>query len=265
MEAFYAEVLKELLDEHLLERHMQVLVVCGGDTDKEVLHGSGFANVVISNLDARMTGDEYAPFAWSFQDAENLTFEDDSFDFCIVHSGLHHCHSPHRALLEMHRVARKGILLFEPYDNFLTRVGVRLKIGQDYEHAAVFYNDCTYGGVKNSWLPNYIYRWTEAEIIKTIHSFAPHANHHFKFIYKMRIPWTQLQGRKNKLFYYTVCLSLPILKIFSALLPKQSNNFAALILKPRLPQDLHPWLLWEESQLKLNHTWLTTTYKSLPK
>ena len=35
-------------------------------------------------------------------------FEDGAFDFVVVHQGLHHCHSPHRGLLEMYRVARRG-------------------------------------------------------------------------------------------------------------------------------------------------------------
>jgi ubiquinone/menaquinone biosynthesis C-methylase UbiE len=55
-------------------------------------------------------GDEFAPFSWSFQDAEQLSFEDEAFDYVFVHAGLHHCASPHRALLEMYRVARRGIM-----------------------------------------------------------------------------------------------------------------------------------------------------------
>jgi len=260
MDAFYAKVINQLLGVGIFGKTMKILIVCGGDTDKEVFYRSGFRDVVVSNLDTRMTGTEFDPFAWSFQDAERLTFADDAFDFCIVHSGLHHCYSPHRALLEMYRVAHKGILLFEPYDNFLTRLGMRVHIGQEYEHAAVFYNDCSYGGVKNSWIPNYVYRWTETEIIKTITAFAPHAHHQFKFIYEMRIPWPQLKGRKKKLAFYAVFLSIPILKMISMMFPRQSNNFAAVILKPKLPHDLHPWLLWEGNQLKLNQPWFADRY-----
>jgi SAM-dependent methyltransferase len=71
---------------------------------------------------------EFAPFLWSFQDAERLTFAENEFDFCIVHSGLHHCYSPHRALLEMYRVARVGLLVFEPRDGALVRLGMRLNV-----------------------------------------------------------------------------------------------------------------------------------------
>jgi SAM-dependent methyltransferase len=204
---------------------------------------------------------ELAPFGWSYQDAERLTFEDESFDFCIVHSGLHHCYSPHRALLEMYRVARKGLLLFEPYDNLTTRFGVRLNIGQEYEHAGVFCNDCHHGGAGNSSIPNFIYRWTEQEIIKTVNCYAPHARHEIRFIHKMRIPWTQLRRRRNKTMYYIVRLAQPALTLLEFLFPKQGNNFAALILKPELPQALHPWLRHDGQDIRLDEKWLAARYR----
>ena len=263
MNQFYSEVITELLETNIIDKDMRVLVVAGGATDWEVFHGSSFENVVISNLDERMSGNEFAPFEWSFQDAENLTYEDNSFDFCVVHSGLHHCYSPHRALLEMYRVAERGLLMFEPYDNLLTRLGVWLKVGQDYEHASVFYNDLKYGGVRNTWMPNYIYRWTDRGIIKTVNSWAPHGRHHFKFMYKTRLPVTQLKARKNRLFYFAALIALPILNTFSLIFPRQSNNnFAAVVLKPRLPQDLQPWLMWGEDGIKLNKQWFTKRYKA---
>jgi SAM-dependent methyltransferase len=260
MQDFYSQVLQDLLQRNVLHRKMRILVVCGDMTDKDALLQSGFQYGVISNLDVRANGSEFDPFEWSLQDAENLSFGDNSFDFCVVHSGLHHCYSPHRALLEMYRVARKGLLMFEPYDNFLTRLGVLLRFGQEYEHAAVFYNDCSYGGVRNSSIPNYVYRWTEEEIVKIINSRAPYGKHTFRFFHKMRIPWVQLRGRKNRRFYYATLLLYPLIKAINLVLPEQSNNFAALVVKPEFPRDLHPWLLWEDDTLKLNPMWLAELY-----
>ena len=45
---------------------------------------------------------------------------------------------------------------------------------QEYEHAAVFYNDCVFGGVKNTPIPNFIYRWTRRDIEKTIAALKKH-------------------------------------------------------------------------------------------
>jgi SAM-dependent methyltransferase len=256
----YEEVVRRLLYEGILDEDMKILVICGDGADREVLQKSGLRNVIISSVDTRMEGGELSPFEWSFQDAENLNFKDLSFDFSIVHWGLHHCHSPHRALLEMYRISKRGLLMFEPSDNLLTRLGVRLNFGQEYEHANVFHNDFAYGGVKNTFIPNYVYRWTESEIKKTINCYAPYGDHRFKFFYEMRVPWPQLKDRKNRFFYYAVLLSLPLLKIMSYVFPKQSNNFAAVVLKPEFPRDLHPWFVWEENKIKLNKSWLATRY-----
>ena len=251
----------DLLAKNVLDPQMKLLVLCGGGFDRDVLLQCGFCNVVISNLDVRANPKAFSPFEWSFQDAEKISFADGSFDFALVHEGLHHCSSPHRALLEMYRVARHGLLIFEPYDNEITRLGVRLNVGQEYEHAAVYYNDCAYGGVQNTPIPNYVYRWTNREIIKTVNTFAPQARHKFEFIHRMRIPWAQLKGRKNKFFYWAILLGLPLLKLFFWVFPKQSNNFASVILKPELPKDLHPWLKWENQTAQINRQWLQQRYK----
>lgn len=259
-EEFYQAVLDDLISTKVLDKQMSILVVCGAMTDKVVLQRSGFQDVVISNLDTPTNCNEFKPFRWSFQDAEKLAYKDNSFEFVVVHEGLHHCSSPHCALLEMYRVAKKGLLLFEPYDNFLTRLGVRSKVGQEYEHAAVFYNDFSCGGVRNSSIPNYIYRWTESEIIKSISSYAPYGQHRFQFIHRMSIPRRQLKGRKNKLISYIVLLLSPFLKLLNLFLSKQSNNFAAVVLKPELPHGIHPWLVWNENGIQANQRWIAKRY-----
>lgn len=259
---FYRQTLATLLAERLVGTTDRILVVCGGQHDRDVLHRLGFTRVTLSNLDTRMEADAFAPFEWSFQDAEKLEFADQAFDFCLEHSGLHHCYSPHRALLEMYRVSRRGILLFEPYDNLVTRLGLALNLGQEFEHAAVFYNNLAFGGVRNTAIPNYIYRWTKREIIKTITCVAPHGPPGFRFFHQLRVPWGQLKGRKNPLFLWSVILAWPLLKLFSLSFPAQSNGFAAFIRKPSLPHDLYPWLSLDgQQQVALNHSWLNQRYR----
>lgn len=258
---FYTEVLQSLLDQAIIHRKMSLIVLCGDVIDADILRSLKFENVVISNIDSRINGDEFFPFNWSFQDAENLSFKDKSFDFGLVHSGLHHCYSPHKSLLELARVTRMGLVLFEPYDNWLSRVGVSLGFGQRFEHAAVFYNGCEFGGVKNSQIPNYIYRWNEAEIKKTINAWNVCGKSQFKFIYKMVIPWTQLKGRKKWWVSYLTQIVLPLLKIFTFFFPRQSNNFAAVICHPRMHEDLYPWLKFNGGKVDIDIDWLNTQYK----
>lgn len=261
VDSFYAEIFSKLIAEGVITRGSRVLICCGGDYDREMLQSCGLTNVVISNLDTRIIPDRFAPYEWSFQDAENLTYEDGSFDFVSVHNGLHHCHSPHRAILEMYRVARKGILLFEPYDNLVTRLGVALGVGQDFEHAAVFHNDLKFGGVKNTEIPNYIYRLERREITKSIICNAPYGEHDFRFYHRLRMPWAQLTTRKNKIPLIAACFAWPFLKLIELLAPEQMNAFGAAILKPDLKKNHYPWLtVDEQGGVHLNREWVSNLY-----
>ena len=262
MEDFYFETVRTLIDDGTIARDSSVLICCGGALDREVFLRAGFSDVVVSNLDVRMQGseDEYAPFRWSFQDAEALQFEDNSFDLVVAHSGLHHCRSPHRGLLEMYRVARKGVLVFEPKDGLLTRLGARLGVGQDYEHAAVVGNSLKYGGVANTEVPNFVYRWSRGDVEKTIHSYAPHARHRFRYFYALRIPWGRLEGLRNPFWKTAVRLVRPAVTLASRM-PFLANNVAFWVSKPRIPEDLQPWMAATATgELKVNPEWLRQSY-----
>lgn len=265
MDDFYESTLSWLMERRILDRDMRILVVCGSHADKAVLSSLGFGNVVISNLDVRLNGDEFAPYSWSHQDAENLALQDREFDFVIAHNGLHHCYSPHRALLEMYRVAKRGLLVFEPRDTLLVRIGVRFNFGQEYEVAAVADNGLIFGGVKNTFLPNYVYRWTEREVEKTISSYAPWGTHQFLFRYALRVPWGRLKMLKSKFVYVLVRTLLPLVRLFFRLFPRQANSFAFVVLKSRIPEDLHPWLSVKDGRWVLNEDWIRGRYKQLQK
>lgn len=260
MHDFYQDVVEECLRAAWLDPGMRVLVVCGGSTDSSVLRRCGFTDVVVSNVGAPPGDPDTAAVRWARQNAERLTFDDGSFDLCVVHSGLHHCHSPQRALLEMYRVASRAVLLFEPYDNVLTRVGVRFGFGQEYEHASVYNNHTHHGGVDNTAVPNFVYRFTEREIVKAIHCYAPYAKHDIRFFHRMRIPWGQLRQRRNHAFYYAVRAAQPALRLVETVAPRQGNNFAALIRKPRLPDDLYPWLRQDDAGVHLDEQWVNDRY-----
>jgi len=72
---FYERVLRALLDQRLIERDARVLVVAGGEVDREAFAALGFTEVTITNLS--QDGDER-------QDAEALTYPDDSFDVAVI-------------------------------------------------------------------------------------------------------------------------------------------------------------------------------------
>ncbi len=259
---FYLSTLLTWIERGRISTTDSILVTAGGKRDQETWLACGFKNVTISNLDDRMVGNEFAPFAWSFQDAEQITMEDNSVDFVCIHAGLHHCGCPQAAILEMLRVARKGILLFEPYDNFVTRLGLRLGLGQRYETAAVFYNDFTHGGLRNGPVANYVYRFTKWELEKTVSTAYPEGPVELDFVHSLRIPWDQLRGRRNKLPYYLACLASPFLNLASYLVPEQGNGFAAYIGKRNAASPLWPWVARSENgRCQANKQWLAKQYQ----
>jgi ubiquinone/menaquinone biosynthesis C-methylase UbiE len=239
--SFYRRVLANLLAEGLLDTGMSVLVSCGGSADHDALAGAGFTNVTITNVDSAGDDGALAPFAWEHQDAEALTYEDDSFDAAIVSAGLHHCRSPHRALLELYRVARVATIALESRDSLLMRLAVRLGAVDDYELAAVAAHGLRSGGVANTATPNYVYRWTEREVEKTLASFAPHARHRVRFFREFELPETLLEldkGPRASLLR----LAAPVVSAATKAFPSQANLFAFVIEKPDPVRDLQPWM-----------------------
>lgn len=185
-EQFYVNTVERLLESGSLTADSKVLVVAGGANDRDSLLAAGMKDVVISNLDDRMDGEAFAPYGWMFEDAEKLTIGDGSFDVVITHQALHHCGSPHAALLELYRVASRAVLVFEPRDSVVARLGVKLGYGQQYELEAVAANDGTHGGVNNTEVPNYVFRWTEHEVDKTIRSAEPRYEPKIRYFYSLR-------------------------------------------------------------------------------
>lgn len=261
MYTLYGDSLRRLLRQGVLRADSRILVVAGGSYDRDTLSACGFTNVTISNCDEAINEGDVAPYVWSRQDAEALDFADESFDFVVIHAGLHHCRRPHRALLEVYRVARIGLLAIDPLDCVAARVGVRLGLGQEYEVAAVAGGQYSAGGVNNSAIPNRVYRWTRREVEKTILSYAPHGRHRFQFHSIYDTPWQRASLRRSPLLFLALCVATPLMWLFNRLLPGQGNVMAFVVLKPRLPVDLHPWLRHHEGRVELDPTWIKRAYR----
>jgi SAM-dependent methyltransferase len=242
--SFYRRVLEQLLGDGVVHRDMSVLVVAGGQADRDVFRDLGFEHVTISNVDEAVAAEELSPYEWRYQDAEALSYPDGSFDVTVVSAGLHHCRSPHRALLELYRVARVVAIALESRDSSLMRLAVRLGAVDEYELAAVAAHGLEAGGVANTSTPNYVYRWTEREVEKTIASFAPHVRHRIRFFREFELPEGLVaidRGPRARLLR----LAAPVVTGVTRVLPSQANLFAFAIEKPHQPQDLQPWMRME--------------------
>jgi SAM-dependent methyltransferase len=87
------------------------------------------------------------------EDMERLSFADDAFDWSFVAAAIHHLPRPALGVYELLRVSRKGIVLIEPNDSWMTRLFVSLGLAQEYEDVG-----------------NYVYRWSRNEIVKLCRS-----------------------------------------------------------------------------------------------
>jgi SAM-dependent methyltransferase len=251
---FYSDVLSRVGIAH----DASVLVICGGPYDRQTFFEQGFTAVTISNLDHHdRVESNYAPYTWVRQDAENLTFADDAYDWVVVNAGLHHCGSPHRALCEMLRVARKGVLVLEARDSFLMRIAVRLGLTVQHELEPTALSGASsktsFGGYRNGFIPNYIYRWTERDVEKTVNSFLPQYQHTCQFFYGLRLPLQRLAMSKNQLIHISIHVVGALAWLFRTVMPKQGNLFAFAASKRGKVQ---PWLCETPDGFEINKTYM---------
>ena len=241
---FYSDTISRWIP----DRNASVLVVGGGSNDRHVFESLGFRRVTMTNVDSVVLRTAADAAALAAADAENLPYPDESFDYTVVHAVLHHCQSPHRAMLELYRVAAKAAIFFESRDSLSLRLVEWLRLGNNYEISAVKANGGVSGGLRDTAIPNYVYRWTEREVEKTIASNAPFAKHAFDYAYGYGTPC-----RSNSRSFLRGVL-LGIYRLFVTFFPSQRNLFACRIRKPTLPRDLQPWLAIEDGRLILKQS-----------
>jgi ubiquinone/menaquinone biosynthesis C-methylase UbiE len=98
-------------------------------TDGNFLLRSGAKNVHcsdISDLLLKVGYERKFITAFSAENAEHLSFADESFDYLYCKESFHHFTRPYSALYEMWRVARKGVVLTEPRDTSIDKEPLEL-------------------------------------------------------------------------------------------------------------------------------------------
>ncbi len=223
-----------------LDASHTVLAVAGGTAESALFAELGISRATITNLDDVEAASHLAPFDWDHQDAQHLSYADRSFDWVVVVDGLHHCTSPHRALTEMYRVCRVGVVAIEARDSALMRLAIRLGLSSEYELEAVLHQGGRSGGLENGPIPNHVYRWTEAEFRKTIRSCDPTGEHDFSFHHGLNLPYetADLRGWGRRAVLLRVVE--PLLRVVTAVLPRQRNSLAMIARRPAVHW---PWLL----------------------
>ena len=260
---FYLSVLQQELAKGGIRQSDRVLVTCGGDLDRVTLLAAGFTDVVISNLAPHDGHQDYRPFTWEHQDIEGLNYADGAFDVVIVHSGLHHCYNPMRALGEMCRVARKSVIAFEPYETWLTQLGALMGYGQRYEDQAVHGCGGNSGGVANTEIPNFVFRFREGEVRKFARTFRPYAESPVRFYRALRVNTGRFQIHRNPLIRYSFALAIPFLRVAARVIPSLNNNLCFVIQNPS-PEHYHPWIEGKSGEPHVRRDYLEAKYGKFP-
>lgn len=213
---------KQLL-KFVKNKNSKILVLGAGSLDKKIFKELNYKNVSFSNLEN--TIEENLNY---FENIHDIKLSDNKFDYCVAHACIHHSSKPHTAILELYRVSSKGVLIIEANDSFLSRFACEFNLSEEYELSAVEKNKTT-GGVDNTDIPNYVYRWTEREVIKLMKSYKPQIKHKIFFDYGYQIKFT------NSLIIKFA------FKIFFSLFRKQQNLFSIFIDKDIENIEYNKW------------------------
>ncbi len=242
------ELLKKILDLKWINRDDKILIVCGNQDDDKVLKKLNFTNYLITSIYKKL------PIVKNYQqaDAQQLPFKDQSFKVVMVNAGLHHCDSPHQALNEIYRVAKDTLIVHEAQDTFLVRLMVKLGIALDYETGAVA---CKGGGLNNTNIPNYVYRWTKREVVKTLNSYDPTRIHQIHFFSNFRYYLDYFEPNeylgKN-----------PLVKLFGKNLVKIFVEFIVLVLNSAAKDQGNDFAFVVQKRLSPFQTWITPKQKT---
>lgn len=167
----FLTVLRRHIATGKLEPNGSLLVLGASDGDASILREAGWSSITLSNFSSSSPSDESRSYLEL--DAEDINLPDESFESVAAYEVLHHCRSPHRALCEMLRVSRHYIFLQEPNDSALYNLLRRVGLIFPFEIPAVIANGYISGGVRNTPVPNYIYRWNHSTAYQTAMTFVP--------------------------------------------------------------------------------------------
>lgn len=262
----FARVLTACIQRTHIDTSGSVLIVGGSFEDVKVLRRIGFKHMTLSNIQSVPSSEipsfDGVKIEVVCADAENMQLPNDSYDFVIAHEVLHHCRRPHAVLAEMLRVARRYVAFMEPNDSLFMKALVAMRFSFPYELPAVIYHNYESGGVQDSCIPNFIYRWNRNDVLKTVSAFIPELTFalHTRPYWDLSADETDLALRsQTRLHILTrllgasnVVRGLRFLQVILNSVPvicEQGNKFFCCI---EQRDQLRPWLLRNESGVVFN-------------
>ena len=173
-----------------LDKNSHILVIGSSIKEVDLFYKLKYKNVSFGYYNEDLINEVknlpyYKLYKYLKIDCRKINLPDNNFDYVITHATIHHIDLPHLAIIEMYRVSKIGTLILESNDSLIMRLAVRFGFTEDFEVSSTINKDKdnTSGGLIETGVPNYIYRWSEREIIKLINSYKPYITHDIKFLY----------------------------------------------------------------------------------
>ena len=228
-------VLVAELDACRIPVDQSVLIVGGSAADEQLLRQVGFKDILNSNLPTdmdRLNGEEWRaapkPSIWRWMPSRWICrpipmILCSPLKFCIT--AARHT----RRLCEMLRVSRRYVVFMEPNDSAAMNALVKMNFSFPYELPAVIAHDYQSGGLRDSNIPNFIYRWNRHEVVKTVSSCIPE-----RMFYVRAHPYWDFSVTKEELDRRKATRIGTITSLIGA------RNFIALLRVAQLTMNLLP-------------------------
>lgn len=225
---------KKKIVEHL-NKESKILIISASPKEIAIFNKNNFKNYYVSYFDHDQKKEILTNSAIDEKNLiqlditkNNFHLKNEEFDYVVIHAVIHHLDKPHLGILNLYDFVSRGLIIIESNDSILMKICTKLKFVEEFEYSAISNNK---GGLLNSGVPNYIYRWTEREIKKLIYSYKPNFQHDFIFDYNFDFDNQKLYeiGSLFKKILYK--FSFIIVSIFNFILKNQGNNFFIFIKK----------------------------------
>jgi len=258
----FQKVLINWIEHTEIDTSKPVLIIGGTSFDFDVLQNVGFTSITLSNFDGVSSIDKASNDFMLCLDAEQIGLANNTFETVFAHAVLHHCRSPHRALCEMLRISSRNVVFMEPNDSMFLRMLTKLRMSSPYEISAVVGNNFISGGVNNTNIPNYLYRWNKRDVEKVVAAFVPERSFNvYAYPYwDFSISESELASRTSHTNIGIVTnilgtrVFLNLLKAahllnLTRLSRSQGNRFFCHI---EINKSLQPWLIKKNNQIIFN-------------
>ena len=222
------------------------LAICSEYNEPQMIPAHPFSEIVLTGFGdqaedvARYC--EYDPrVSYECQNAECLPYDSGSFDVVVCKEGLHHLARPILGVYEMLRIARKAVVIIEPYQTFFGNLLEQFGLASVYERnydRNINYRD------------NYVFRFDRKMLESILNSYYIDSAYQLE-LYVGWMRWNVTGSSK-----WPIRLAGAFGGRCVSMLPGSRGNYMTAIIQPGsdLPSDPEPFQVPEAVLQQAGHT-----------